>query len=256
MGLLLNLHSISRLAAIWLLLAPLAGVHALEAARFNELLSALQQQQPESVTAYLQNEAASATTDPDYSVLLLNHAFANWQHNRMSSGKEGAMASNNISQAIKSTQQNLTHFPQYLDIHLGIVAVAMATYRLDVLGDELVNILKVSRDINNQWQWGKVGGMQGEAEHFMLDNVQRNVARLFRMQNDMADQQLIRISEALIQYYPKNIYGYANLGVLALANKNYKKAREYLRKAQEIDPEDAVVKGNLERLKVHFDADD
>ena len=59
---------------------------------------------------------------------------------------------------------------------------------------------------------------------------------------------LINVSEALIQYYPNKVYGYANLGSLYGATKQYDKARKYYEKALEIDPNDLIVKNNLENI--------
>ena len=72
---------------------------------------------------------------------------------------------------------------------------------------------------------------------------------MFRAETETADTALQRCSEQLIQSYPELIYGYANMGVLNLARKNYDKAREYFLKAKAIDPNDEIVKGNLELLQ-------
>jgi tetratricopeptide (TPR) repeat protein len=55
---------------------------------------------------------------------------------------------------------------------------------------------------------------------------------------------LINVSEALIQYYPNEVYGYANLGSLYGATKRYDEARKYYEKALEVDMVDEIIRQN------------
>ena len=57
------------------------------------------------------------------------------------------------------------------------------------------------------------------------------------------------VSDTMIKEYPNVIYGYSNLGALYLAYQNYELAEEYLNKAIAIDPEDKIVKRNLDLLE-------
>jgi tetratricopeptide (TPR) repeat protein len=59
---------------------------------------------------------------------------------------------------------------------------------------------------------------------------------------------LINVFQALIEYYPNKVYGYANLGLLYGATKRYDEARKYYEKALEIDSSDEVVRANLKHL--------
>jgi Tfp pilus assembly protein PilF len=53
----------------------------------------------------------------------------------------------------------------------------------------------------------------------------------------------------MIKEYPDVIYGYANLGVLYLANNKFDLAEKYLNQALTIDPNDEIVLGTLSILK-------
>jgi tetratricopeptide (TPR) repeat protein len=136
-----------------------------------------------------------------------------------------------------------------LDIHFGIVSIAAVIERWDILGNQLADILTVSKSIENQWKWGPIGSMKGEPKTFMLSNVQSRIQQLFRAEDGVADKMLIKVSEAMIQYYPDVIYGYSNLGVIYLATEKYDLAEKYINQALAIDPNDPIVKGNLETLK-------
>jgi hypothetical protein len=49
--------------------------HSLEDSEFKFLIDNIKQNKFDVVEAYLAEERATATTDPDYTVLLLNHSF-------------------------------------------------------------------------------------------------------------------------------------------------------------------------------------
>ena len=83
----------------------------------------------------------------------------------------------------------------------------------------------------------------------MLENVQSRIQQLFRAEDEVADRMLIKVSEAMIKYYPEVIYGYSNLGVIYLATGKYDLAEKYINQALAINPDDSIVKGNLEILK-------
>jgi tetratricopeptide (TPR) repeat protein len=116
------------------------------------------------------------------------------------------------------------------------------------MGDQLVEMLKVSKEIDNKWSWGSVNSMSDDPKSFMIENVITRSSNLFRMENPYADKAFVQISQAMIRYYPELIYGYSNLGAIHLAKKEYKKADEYFKKAIKIDPNDEIVKENIDFL--------
>lgn len=83
----------------------------------------------------------------------------------------------------------------------------------------------------------------------MVENVQSKIRELFRAENETADKMLLKVSKAMIQYYPEVVYGYSNLGVIYLATRNYALAEKYINQALSIDPDDPVVQSNLKVSK-------
>ena len=266
------IRAIFKKAAYLLLVLSAASVQALEQAQFDELLADLQAGKLESVADFLDKNPKLATTDPDYTVLLLNHGFMANRNSRLivaqGEPEEGdyELASlddpsvkgfmreqvtfNNeaIIKVIQVAQKNLKSFPEYLDIHFGIAAIASGIGEWKIATEQLVSMLKHSREIDNQWKWGKVRGIEGDPEEFMIQSVLPYSSELFRLETPETDQFLIQLSEALIQYYPKKVYGYANLGSFYAVTGKKEKAREYYQKALEVDPSDQIVKQNIELL--------
>lgn len=83
----------------------------------------------------------------------------------------------------------------------------------------------------------------------MLENVQIRLKQLFNVRSETTDNTFKTVSETMIREYPDVIYGYSNLGALYLVNKKYELAEKYLNQAISIDPEDKIVKGNLDQLE-------
>jgi tetratricopeptide (TPR) repeat protein len=242
--------------------------HAMEPSVFQKMMERIDSKEFEPVDAFLSEEENSLALDPEYHVILLNYAFAKRNSTVViarGEPREGDISLQNkdtgeavgfirqggddiVVTAIEKTQKCLPAFENRLDIHLGIVAIAAAISRWDIAGNQLVDILATSKAIENKWEWGPVGAMQGEPKAFMLENVQSRVEQLFRSKDEVADRMLIRVSEAMIQHYPGVIYGYSNLGVIYLATGKYGLAEKYIKQALAIDPDDPVVKGNLKIL--------
>ena len=150
---------------------------------------------------------------------------------------------------ITETQEALPFFNNRLDIHFGIVHIASLIKHWDIVGMQLVEILKVSKVNNNEWEWGLINTMNGDPREFMLGNVQRRLKQLVNVMSQKANNAFISVSEIMIQEYPDVIYGYSNLGALYLAYNKYELAEKYLNQAVAIDPEDKIVKGNLDQLE-------
>ena len=242
--------------------------HSLEDSEFKFLIDNIKQNKLDAVETYLAEERATATTDPDYTVLLLNYSFNKARSTHFTTGlgeaKKGdfeltSLVVNNtkgplrevvsfdevsILESLRIAQENLKFFPNQLDIHFGIVTIAQNIGEYSVMAEQLILMLKTSKEIDNKWQWGKVGTMEGEPEGFMIQNLLPRTAMLFRLESEEGDRLLINVSEALIQYYPNKVYGYANLGSLYGATKRYDEARKYYEKAFKIDPSDEIINQN------------
>lgn len=243
--------------------------HAMDQSVFKTMMDRLDAKDFATVEELLNKEKESLKQDPEYHVLLLNYAYAKRNNTLIIAkgepqegdiaikGKDTGEAVGFIRQggdeivvnAIAQTRQALPAFSNRLDIHFGIVTIAIAIKRWDIVGDQLIDILTVSKSIKNQWKWGPIGSMEGEPRTFMLKNVQSKIQQLFRAEDEIADKMLIKASETMIQCYPEVIYGYSNLGVIYLATGKYDLAEKFINQALAVDPDDPIVKGNLEILK-------
>ena len=253
---------------VFLFLAGSAS-YAMDQSAFQSMMDRIDAKDFESVEGFLAREKENLKRDPEYHVILLNYAYSKRNNTLIvakgelqkgdivikgkDSGEEVGFIRQGgdeiIINAIAQTREVLPAFSNRLDIHFGIVTIAAEIKRWDIVGRQLLDILTISNSIKNQWKWGPIGSMEGEPKTFMLKNVQSKVQQLFRAEDEIADKMLVKVSEAMIKYYPKVIYGYSNLGVIYLATGKYSLAEKYINQALAIDPDDPIVKGNLKILK-------
>jgi hypothetical protein len=246
-------------------------VLALSGGEFQALMSDIQSKNYAPVESFLKLNHDTMKKDPEYFVVLLNYVLSKGYESSLTVAKgtpragdlelrdkdTGEIAGfigsrpdeNLILDGISQTQAALKYFKSRLDIHFGIVAAVERIMRWDIVGDQLVTMLETSKEINNQWIWGPVGSMSGKPKEFMIQNILPRTASLFRVDSEIADRAFIKVSQKLIDIYPDLIYGYANLGALYLAKKEYSLAEKYLKQASQIDPNDEIVRGNLKRLR-------
>jgi len=246
---------------------------AMDVAIFQGMIEKIDKKDFIAVEEFLEKNRTEYLRDPEYYVILLNYSFAKGNKNDLvvargepqegdleirdkESGEVVGFIGNRLNQnvelivnSITETQKAQTYFNNRLDIHFGIVHIASQIKRWDIVGSQLVKILKISKVNNNEWKWGSINSMDGEAKKYMLENVQARVSDLFHVGGEDTDSALEAVSKTMTIEYPDVIYGYSNLGVLYLANKKYDLAEKYLNQAIAIDPKDEIVIGNLNILK-------
>jgi tetratricopeptide (TPR) repeat protein len=263
---------LSKLVLIILILFP-PVLDAMDVKEFRTIMDKVNASNFDPVEKFLKDNKAELLKDPEYYVILLNYSYAkgNKEQIVVAKGKpqKGDFALEDkdtgevvgflgnrpnqdielILKGISETQKALSSFNNRLDIYFGIVHIASLINRWDIVGTQLVEILRVSKAIDNQWKWGTINSMDDDPKKFMLENVQERVKQLFNAEKEEADNALKTVAEAMIKEYPDVIYGYANLGVLYLANNKLALAEKYLNQALTIDPNDKIVLGNLRILK-------
>ncbi|PKN10084.1 MAG: hypothetical protein CVU72_02370 [Deltaproteobacteria bacterium HGW-Deltaproteobacteria-7] len=240
---------------------------------FQEMLHKISGGDFVTVENFLEKNRDTYKQDPEYYVILLNYSFSKETRNEtvIAKGEPGKgdlslcdtttgevvgfIGERNrpdnklIVKSIQETEDALKYFNDRLDIHFGIAHIAFETKHWEILSRQLLEILKVSKNINNNWKWGLVNAMEGDPKDFMLNNVQAKINGLFYVDSSETDKVVEAVSAAMIREYPGVIYGYSNLGVLYLAQEKYDLAENYINQALAIDPKDEIVSGNLKLLR-------
>jgi len=182
---------------------------------FQDMINKVNTKDFVTIEKFLANDRNTYSRDPEFYVILLNYSFYKDMQKSVvvekGKGKKGDLVLKDknsgeevgfigsrevhddelIIKSIKETREALKYFNKYfnhrLDIHLGIVHIAESIKRWDIMKEQLLDIIKVSKFIDNKWTWGSIGSMQGDPKKFMMDTVQAKVHNLFYVECSEAD---------------------------------------------------------------------
>ena len=196
--------------------------------------------------------------NPEYYVVLLKYTISKGTHTHTVRGFKGNARTIGtkieydnklIINAITKTQKKLNNFNNRLDIHLDILNIAYQIKEWQIIENQLINVLKASKQINKKWNYGRMKNINKEFDDFIYNYILEHMYKLFIINNPKADNALYNSSLALIKYYPNLVYGYNNIGqVEEVKKKNYIVAKEYYTKALEINKNDKIMLENLRRI--------
>lgn len=149
-----------------------------------------------------------------------------------------------LNKAFNYINKGIQKFPNRLDIRFG------KCYVLGQIGDyekfttEIINAIEYSNTIKNNWQWTENKKLD-DAENFMLGSVQEYLKQLYDTENDNLLENMKRIGDVVMKYYPNNIEILSTTAVANMLTKNYDKAIVYLKQAEKLNPKDFIVLNNI-----------
>lgn len=154
--------------------------------------------------------------------------------------------SNSQKKAFEYINAGIERFPNRLDMRFG------KTYALGLIADyknfteEIIRTLEYSKIVNNNWLWTENKKIE-DAENFLTDAVHSYMRQLYDTEDDSLLENINRIGETTIKYYPNHVEILSTTAVANMLKKNYDKAIEYLKMAEKIDPKDFIVLNNIAR---------
>lgn len=151
---------------------------------------------------------------------------------------------NKLNKAFQYINTGITKFPDRLDIRFG------KTYVLGQIGDyenftkEIINTLEYSNTIKNAWLWTENKKVE-DPKKFMLEAIRSYLKQLYDTEDDKLLENMKRIGDVTLKYYPDNIEILSTVAVANMLTKNYDKAIEYLKHAEKLNPKDFIVLNNI-----------
>lgn len=134
--------------------------------------------------------------------------------------------------------------PTRLDMRFGKIYMLGKTENYEKFTQEIIKTIDYSDVIKNKWTWTDNKTVD-DPEKFMLSAVQDYVLQLYNTQNDSLLDNMKRIAETVLKYYPNHVESLSNLSIVYLLKKEYDKALEPLLKAEKIDDKDYIVLSNI-----------
>lgn len=135
-------------------------------------------------------------------------------------------------------------YPDRLDIRFGKIYMLGETYKYQEYTNEIVKAIEHSKKINNKWYWRNGEALQ-DGEKVFLGSVQTYSVQLYEANDDSLLPFMKTIALATLKQYPKHIESLSNLSVIHLIFGEYDESLKYLKKAEKIDPNDAIVLSNI-----------
>jgi tetratricopeptide (TPR) repeat protein len=149
-----------------------------------------------------------------------------------------------LTTAFYYVDKGIEKFPNRLDIRFGKCYVLEQIEDYNRFTKEIIKTIEYSVTIHNNWLWTENKKLD-EGANFMLGSVQDYLRQLYDTENDSLLENMKQIGETAIKYYPDNVEILSTTAVANVLTKNYDKALEYLKHAEQINPKDFIVLNNI-----------
>ncbi len=149
-----------------------------------------------------------------------------------------------IQKSIQYIDIGIDKFPTRLDMRFGKVYACGKIFDYKNFTNEIVKAIDYSNIIKNKWTWKENKPLE-DPKNYMLGTIQSYQVQLYNTSNDSLLNYMAAIAKTILKYYPDHIESLSNLSVVYLVNKDYTKAIETLKKAENLSPSDYIVLGNL-----------
>ncbi len=134
--------------------------------------------------------------------------------------------------------------PNRLDMRFGKIYMLGQIEDYEKFTVEIINTIDYSIINKNQWTWSDDQPVDNPKQ-FFLGSLQGYQVQLYNTENDDLLDNMKRIAETVLKYYPDHIEGLSNLSIVFMLQKQYDKALESLLKAEKLNPKDYIVLSNI-----------
>lgn len=151
---------------------------------------------------------------------------------------------NLLKQALSYLDRGINKFPNRLDMRFGKTYMLAETKDYEAMTAEVLKVIEYSNQINNQWLW-KANQQHQDAKKMMLDAIQDYQVKLFDAQSIGLLNNIRKIADAVLKYYPDHIESLSNFSVTYLIEEKYDEALKYMLQAEKVNPQDKIILGNI-----------
>ena len=134
--------------------------------------------------------------------------------------------------------------PNRLDMRFGKIYMFGQLEDYEKFTTEIIKTIDFSNENKNKWTWADSKPLDDPKE-FMLSSIQNYQNQLYNTENDNLLDNMKRIAETVLKYYPDHVESLSNISIVFMLQKQYDKALEPLLKAEKINPKDYIVLSNI-----------
>lgn len=134
--------------------------------------------------------------------------------------------------------------PNRLDMRFGKIYMFGQIEDYENFTKEIIKTIDYSAINKNKWTWADSKPLDDPKE-IMLSSIQNYQNELYNTENDNLLDNMKRIAETVLKYYPDHVESLSNISIVFMLQKRYDKALEPLLKAEKINPKDYIVLSNI-----------
>lgn len=149
-----------------------------------------------------------------------------------------------LKKAFEYINKGIALFPNRLDMRFGKIYMLGQKEKYNEFTNEIIKTISYSDTNKNAWVWID-NDPPKEPKKFMLSSIQEYIVQLSETGNSKLLEDVKRISEAVLKYYPDNIEFLLDLSSVYIVKKDYDKALQQLLKAEKFEPTNSVVLSNI-----------
>lgn len=140
--------------------------------------------------------------------------------------------------------KGLAKHPNRLDMRFGKIYLLGQIEDYEKFTAEIINTIDYSDVNKNKWTWADNNPLD-DPQNFMLSSIQDYQLQIYNTENDSLIENMKRIAEAVLKYYPEHIESLSNISIVFMLQKQYDKALDTLLKAEKLKPKDYIVLSNI-----------
>ena len=150
-----------------------------------------------------------------------------------------------VGSAVMTLYEGIRKFPNRLDLYFGLAATYLYIDQPDMMIYIVEKAMKQSKKNKGIWLW--TGDEQvPDTIDYMFERVQEDFARFWEAEDLERTE---RVAQMAVKYYPTRAEYWNNMGAVAMWKNDKKKAMKYFRKALKLNPNDELIKANIEYIK-------
>lgn len=168
-----------------------------------------------------------------------------------SSGQPAGFASDSIvfyedslRMAISVLQEAIRKHPNRMDFHVSLMQITQESRFYPEMTAAILHVLELTKKQLN-WESSFSVPLQANPAEDFLEGIQYSASVLFSDTSAVNDSLFLVIANALVATFPYSVYGYTDLGIMAMAHKQYKEAMTHLLNAYTIDSTDVIILSDL-----------
>jgi tetratricopeptide (TPR) repeat protein len=152
--------------------------------------------------------------------------------------------SNLLEKAFDYIETGIEKNPTRLDLWFGEIYMYGQLEEYENFTTQIIKTIDYSNVIKNKWTWTDNKAVE-DPKKFMLTSIQDYQLQLYNTGDDSLLDNMKRIADAVLKYYPDHVESLTNLSIIYLIKKEYDKALDVLLKAEKLAPKDYIVLNNI-----------